>query len=77
LIRTLLRFEPAVPDGRVWFAPALPPGLGDLAIDRVALADTRVGLTVTGATNDVTGLPPGIALARGARPAVRPDQAVR
>ena len=71
LIRALLRFEPAVPDGRVWFAPALPPTLGDLAIDRVTLAGTRVGLTVSGATSDVTGLPPGIALARGARPQER------
>jgi glycogen debranching enzyme len=31
LLRTLLRFDPAVPDGRLWLAPELPADWGDLS----------------------------------------------
>lgn len=61
LLRTLLRFDPAVPEGRLGFDPALPAAFGDLSLEGIALGMGRVGVTVTGGTAQVTGLPAGIA----------------
>jgi glycogen debranching enzyme len=73
LLRTLLRFDPAVPDRRVWLAPELPAELGDLALERVALAGARMTVTVAGGVVQAQGLPPGVELVRDARPAVVPS----
>jgi glycogen debranching enzyme len=72
LLRSLLRFDPAVPERRVWLAPELPAELGDLSLERVALAGARMSVTVTGGVVRTQGLPPGVELVREARPAVRP-----
>ncbi|MCW2675087.1 MAG: hypothetical protein JWR70_127 [Modestobacter sp.] len=72
LLRTLLRFDPAIPDNRLWLAPELPAALGDLGIERVALAGARMAVTVAGGVVETRGLPPGVQLIRGARPAVVP-----
>jgi glycogen debranching enzyme len=73
LLRTLLRFDPAVPDGRVWLAPELPATFGDLRIERVALAGSRLAVTVTGGVVETTGLPDGVELVNEARPAVQAE----
>jgi glycogen debranching enzyme len=58
MMRTLLRFDPWVPYGRVWLDPALPDGVGPLRITGLPLAGTRVTLEVDerGAA-EITGLP--------------------
>jgi hypothetical protein len=58
MMRTLLRFDPWVPYGRVWLDPTLPDGVGPLRITGLPLAGTRVTLEVDerGAA-EITGLP--------------------
>jgi glycogen debranching enzyme len=73
LLRTLLRFDPAVPDRRVWLAPELPAGLGDLGLERVALAGARMSVTVVGGAVETQGLPSGVEIVHAARPAVVPS----
>ncbi|MCU1667197.1 MAG: Amylo-alpha,6-glucosidase, partial [Blastococcus sp.] len=73
LLRTLLRFDPAVPDGRLWLAPELPATLGDLRIERVALAGSRMAVTVADGVVETTGLPDGVQPVNAARPAVQAE----
>jgi glycogen debranching enzyme len=73
LLRTLLRFDPAVPDSRLWLAPELPATLGDLRIERVALAGARVAVTVIDGVVGTRGLPDGVHLVSAARPAVEAE----
>jgi glycogen debranching enzyme len=74
LLRTLLRFDPAVPDGRLWLAPELPADFGDLRIERVALAGARVTVGVVDGVTETTGLPVGIVRVAAPRPAVRVER---
>jgi glycogen debranching enzyme len=63
LMRTLLRFDPWVPFGQVWLAPALPERFLPLELDQVALAGARVDLDVRpGNVVSVTGMPPAVRL---------------
>jgi glycogen debranching enzyme len=73
LLRTLLRFDPEVPDGRLWLAPELPASLGDLRIERVALAGARITIAVVDGVAGTSGLPAGVHLSPGARPPVVPS----
>jgi glycogen debranching enzyme len=66
-LRSLLRFDPWVPHGRAWLAPALPPAIQRLTVDRVPLGDQRLRVSVTGATVEVDPVPTGIELVRTAR----------
>ena len=62
-LRTLLRFDPWIPSGRVSVAPAVPAALGRLRVDGIPLAGSRVSVAVDadgGVTVD--GLPPDIEL---------------
>jgi len=77
LLRTLLRFDPDVPDGRLWLAPALPESLGGLRVERVPLAGSRLTVTVSGAAANAEGLPASVTLEPGAQPAVRPERGSR
>jgi glycogen debranching enzyme len=43
LLRTLLRFDPAVPSGRLWCAPVVPQRYLPLSISRVVLAPSHAG----------------------------------
>jgi hypothetical protein len=62
-LRTLLRFDPWVPRGRVWLSPVLPEGMGPLQVQRIPLAGRRITISVgADGSCDVTGLPPGIEL---------------
>jgi glycogen debranching enzyme len=62
-LRTLLRFDPWIPSGKVSVAPAVPPALGRLRVDGIPLAGSRVSVEVDadGAVH-VDGLPPDVEL---------------
>jgi glycogen debranching enzyme len=60
-LRTLLRFEPWVPHGKVWLAPALPPGMAPMEVKRIPLAGRRIDVAVDeDGECHVSGLPPSI-----------------
>ncbi|HUQ40130.1 MAG TPA: glycogen debranching N-terminal domain-containing protein [Acidimicrobiales bacterium] len=61
-LRTLLRFDPWVPHGRLWLRPVLPEGIEKLHVHRIPLAGGRVTVRVEDGKWDVEGLPPGIEL---------------
>ena len=62
-LRTLLRFDPWIPSGKVSVAPAVPSVLGRLRVDGIPLAGSRVSVEVDadGAVS-VDGLPPDVEL---------------
>jgi glycogen debranching enzyme len=62
LLRTLLRFDPWVPMGKVWCDPAVPESLLPLTIQGVHLAGSRVDVEVTQQGWRMVGLPAGIEL---------------
>jgi glycogen debranching enzyme len=59
LMRTLLRFDPWLPRGRLSVAPVLPPAFTPLVVEGVALGPDRVSLRVAGETA-LEGLPPTV-----------------
>jgi glycogen debranching enzyme len=62
-LRTLLRFDPWVPHGKVWLDPVLPERLGDIHVQRIPLAGSRVSVRVGSDGNfTIEGLPEGIEL---------------
>ncbi len=67
LLRTLLRFEPAVPSGRVWCAPEVPARLLPLRIEAVHIAGGAASVDVTAQGWRIEGLPQGLRLIRHAR----------
>ena len=60
LIRSLLRFDPDLPMGRLWVAPALPDSYVPLRVEGVALGDRRIGLAVSADGAELENLPEGI-----------------
>ncbi|MDT4904369.1 MAG: hypothetical protein QOH52_2385 [Pseudonocardiales bacterium] len=64
LVRILLRFDPCMPQHKVWLAPAWPASFGTLDLTNVQLAGSRVSLSVAGDRVDVGGLPDDIELIR-------------
>jgi glycogen debranching enzyme len=75
LLRTLLRFDPWVPFGRVWCDPAVPAPLLPLTIQGVHLAGARVGVEVTADDWRLEGLPPGVELVERPRDPLRGEEA--
>jgi glycogen debranching enzyme len=69
-LRTLLRFEPWVPAGRVRLAPALPASIGHLRVQGVPLLGARCTIEVDGDETKVSGLPAEIELLLEPRPAL-------
>jgi hypothetical protein len=67
-VRTLLRYQPDVPAGKVWMAPVAPDKMLPLRVDRLPLADDEVTLRVEGDGWDVDGLPESLELIREPRP---------
>ena len=67
LLRTLLRFEPSVPTGEVWLAPAPPPEFGDIHFRNVPFAGSRISVDVAREGTSVSGLPRHIILHRSPR----------
>jgi glycogen debranching enzyme len=66
-LRTLLRLDPYVPQGKLWLAPALPEGVPRLALRGVPLAGARVEIEVEGDQVEVRGLPAGLEVVHGPR----------
>jgi glycogen debranching enzyme len=62
LMRSLLRFEPDLPAGRVGFDPALPERMRPLRVEHLPLADARLVLDVPSEGRRIEGLPPGVVL---------------
>lgn len=56
-LRTLLRFDPSIPDNRVYVAPVLPEGIARLSVEGIPLGDTRVTVHVEHGAVDIEGLP--------------------
>jgi len=67
LLRTLLRFDPWVPFGKVWCDPAVPEQFLPLRIDRIDLAGSKVSIDITNDGWHVAGLPEGVVLEPTAR----------
>jgi glycogen debranching enzyme len=68
LLRTLLRFDPGIPLGRVWCAPAVPEHYLPLRIESLHLAGATVTIEVHQGGWSLSGLPEGIELIREPRP---------
>ena len=67
-LRTLLRFDPWVPRGKVWVAPVLPEGIGPLQVQRIPLGGRRITIAVEAdGSCTVTGLPPELELVTSPR----------
>jgi len=67
LLRTLLRFDPAVPAGKVWCAPQVPERLLPLRVEALHIGEHRVSVDVSRAGWRIDGLPPSMRLIRRAR----------
>ena len=67
LLRTLLRFDPWIPFGRVWCAPAVPERYLPLRIARLHLAGAALTLDAREGAWNLAGLPRGIELIRKPR----------
>src|SRR5215467_6433001 len=67
LLRTLLRFDPSVPAGKLWCDPAIPARFLPLHIESLHVAGARVSVDVSRRGWRVDGLPPGLELIRRPR----------
>jgi glycogen debranching enzyme len=65
LMRTLLRFDPAVPEREVHLDPALPASIPEVRIRNAPLGEARLDLAVTADGVQLDGLPHGIDLVKG------------
>ena len=67
LLRTLLRFDPWVPFGKVWCDPAVPESFLPLRVDRIDVAGSKVSVDISNDGWHVEGLPEGLVLESTAR----------
>jgi glycogen debranching enzyme len=67
LLRTLLRFDPAVPSGKVWCAPEVPARLLPLRVEALHIAGGTASVEVTRRGWRVDGLPSGLKLIKKPR----------
>jgi glycogen debranching enzyme len=61
-LRSLLRLDPWIPQGKLWLDPVLPAAIRRLRVERIPLLGGRVTVTVEGDTVEVDDLPPGVEL---------------
>ena len=59
-LRSLLRFDPHVPQGKLWLAPVLPEAISALRVERIPLMGGSVTVSVAGGEVTVEDLPAGI-----------------
>ncbi|MDP9020088.1 MAG: amylo-alpha-1,6-glucosidase, partial [Actinomycetota bacterium] len=62
LLRSMLRFDPWLPQGKLWLAPAVPASIGRLHVGHIPLGGGRLAVTVDGYDVEIEGLPPGVDL---------------
>jgi glycogen debranching enzyme len=68
-LRSLLRFDPHVPQGKLWLSPVLPDAIRSLRVERIPLLGGTVTVSVDGDRVEVDDLPGGIdVLAEPRRP---------
>jgi glycogen debranching enzyme len=67
LLRTLLRFDPAVPSGKVWCDPEIPARLLPLQVEALHIADGTVSVEIAQGGWHLNGLPAGLKLVRHPR----------
>jgi glycogen debranching enzyme len=67
MLRTLLRFDPWVPHGQLWVAPALPDEIRRLRVERIPLAGSRVTVSVDPSGVEIAGVPAGLEVRREPR----------
>jgi glycogen debranching enzyme len=61
-LRTMLRFDPWVPYGKLWLSPALPEEINELRLERIPLAGGRVTVEVRNGNVKAEGLPSDLEL---------------
>ena len=72
-LRTLLRFEPMVPSGKLWLAPEVPKDIGSMKITNVPLVGGRMSVEVRdGAVVDLV-VPDGLEVIREPRDPLRAE----
>jgi glycogen debranching enzyme len=62
LMRTLLRFQPTLPEGKVRLDPLLPASMSTLEVRNAPLGESRLYLSVKPSSVRLDGLPPGVEL---------------
>jgi glycogen debranching enzyme len=60
LVRTLLRFDPCMPCGKLRIAPALPAELGELTVEGLSLDGYQVSLHASAGRGEINGLPDSV-----------------
>ncbi len=68
LLRTLLRIDPDVPAGRVWFAPAVPRHMQPLRLDGLRVAGAALSIEVDERGSSLLHLPPNLEVLPEPRP---------
>jgi glycogen debranching enzyme len=61
-LRSLLRLDPWIPQGKLWLDPVLPAAIRRLRVERIPLLGGRVTVAVEGDRVEVEDLPPGVEL---------------
>jgi glycogen debranching enzyme len=59
-LRSLLRLDPHVPQGKLWLSPVLPAAIGTLRVERIPLLGGTVTVSVDGGRVEVGDVPAGI-----------------
>ena len=67
LLRTLLRFDPWVPHGKLWLDPVLPEEISYLNVQGIPLGGSRLTIRIDGGDVDVRGAPDGLEVMREPR----------
>jgi glycogen debranching enzyme len=67
LLRTLLRFDPSVPAGKLWCDPAVPARFLPLRIESLHVASARISIDVTAHDWSLAGLGDILELVRSGR----------
>lgn len=71
-VRSLLRLDPDLPNGRIHLAPALLPGTLEIRLEDVALGDRRATITARDGGVQVEGLPDRVEVVRSPRLGTEP-----
>jgi glycogen debranching enzyme len=72
VMRMLVRLEPRIPRGEIWFDPAWPARFGRLRVYDLPLGGRRVTLVIDGDRAELEGLPEDVQVIRRPRPPLEP-----